>query len=104
MNVSIPSQRAVIGFYGKDLQCTVATEECAELIQAITKMLRLKNRISETSVDDYNAAYSNLVEEAADVCIILEQIKLIFNISDHEIQRVVDEKCARQEVRMHGHV
>ena len=104
MNVSIPGQRTVIGFYGKDMQCIVAAEECAELIQAVTKMLRLKKAISETTVDEYNLAYSNLVEEMADVLIILEQLQMIFKISDHEIQRVVEEKCARQEVRMHEHV
>ena len=98
MNVSIPGQGRVIGFYGKDIQSIVAMEECAELIQAISKMRRLTD-------EDKTAekAYSNLVEEMADVLVVLEQLEEMYGISDREIQHVIEKKTVRQEERMHGH-
>lgn len=33
-----------IEIYGKEPQCRQATEECAELIQAVNKMLRYEER------------------------------------------------------------
>ena len=90
MNVIIPGQGKVIGFYGPDAQSMVHCEECAELIQAISKMRR--------NPDD--EAYENLVEEAADVLVCIEQILEMYEIPDHHLQQVIDQKCARQEARM----
>lgn len=59
-------------------QSGIAQEECAELIQAISKCLRSKEMIP-TEVRE------NLIEEIADVMICLEQLKVIFHISDAEI-------------------
>ena len=96
MNVSVPAQRKVLGFYGADAQATVHMEECAELIQAVSKMRRVRN----AGADDSDAYY-NLVEEMADVLICLEQIQEMYGIPDHEIQTAVSKKCVRQEARMH---
>ena len=90
MRVEIPCQSRVIGFYGPDAQSMVHMEECAELIQAISKMRRNPN----------NETYENLVEEAADVLICIEQIQEIYEIPDHHLQQVIEKKCARQEERM----
>ena len=98
MNVAIPGQGRVIGFYGSNAQAMVHMEECAELIQAISKMRRVKN-----DGKDDSAAYENLVEEMADVLISLEQMKLMYDIPDHAIQGMIDRKCARQEERIRGH-
>lgn len=59
-------------------QSMIAMEECAELIQAISKCLRSK---------DFPVEYEreNLIEEMADVMICLEQLQVIFHISDAEI-------------------
>ncbi len=99
MNVTVPGQGKVIAFYGRDAQSSIHMEECAELIQAISKMRRVRS----TGGDD-SAAYYNLVEEMADVLICLEQLQEIYKIPNHEIQGIIDKKCARQEERMHGHV
>lgn len=90
MNLDIPDQRKVVSFYGPEKQSLVHCEELAEQIQAISKMKRGRNA----------AAFENLIEEVADVLIIIEQLKLIYKISDHVIQDMVYKKAARQEARI----
>ena len=70
--------------FGDGIQSTICMEECAELIQAISKMKRGKD------------AYDNLVEEMADVYIILEQLQYIYSVADVEIQRWIKKKQDRQ--------
>ena len=77
-----------IEHYGKDLQSTVCMEECAELIQAISKMKRGK--------DNRN----NLIEEMADVMICMEILKQVYGVSDSEIQNYVCQKQNRSIERM----
>lgn len=59
-------------------QSGIAQEECAELIQAISKCLRSKEAIPIKE-------RMNLIEEMADVQICLEQLQVMFHISDTEI-------------------
>ena len=75
--------RRSIEHYGKDVQSTVCMEECAELIQAISKQKRGKP-------DKYN-----LAEEMADVIICIEMLKQIYNITDDEIYSWVISKQER---------
>ena len=77
-----------IKHYGADLQTVVCMEECAELIQAISKMKRGK--------DNRN----NLIEEVADVMICIEILKQVYGISDNEIQNYVCQKQNRSIERM----
>ena len=97
MHVEIPGQGKVIGFYGRDAQTVVHMEECAELIQAISKLHRIG-----CGPDVPPDAYENLVEEMADVLIILEQLKEMYDVPNHELQWMIDYKCKRQEERMNG--
>ena len=87
MNVEIPGQRRVIAYYGE--------EECAELIQAISKMRRARNK-----GEDDSDARRNLVEEMADVLICLEQLQEIYGIHDLDLEEMVNKKCARQDERL----
>lgn len=100
MKVSIPNQRRVIAFYGPDAQSRVHMEECAELIQAISKMRRAQNRSPEIR----EIAFSNLIEELADVLISMEQIMEMYDISNPELQAEIERKVRRQEERMHDDV
>ena len=100
MKVEIPGQGKVIAHYGEDAQSIIHCEECAELIQAISKMRRVKKEYLEGRVDDDSEAYYNLVEECADVLICLEQIQEMYGISDQEMQMMIDKKVTRQEARM----
>lgn len=101
MKVEIPGQRKVIAHYGGDAQSMIHMEECAELIQAVSKMRRIKQAyLAGADVDDSEAYYS-LVEEMADVLICLEQMQEMYAISNSEIQTMIDKKVKRQEERMH---
>ena len=77
-----------IKHYGSDLQTVVCMEECAELIQAISKMKRGKDN------------RDNLIEEIADVMICIEILKQVYGISDNEIQNYVCQKQNRSIERM----
>lgn len=69
--------------YGKNNQSTVCMEECAELIQAISKAKRGKiNR-------------DNMIEEIADVLICIEMLKQMYMISDEKINKWIEKKQAR---------
>ena len=95
MRIDIPDQSKVISRYGADAQAMVHMEECAELIQAASKMRRVTN----AGKDDTAARY-NLVEEMADVLICVKQMQEIYGITDHDIQMMADKKCRRQEARL----
>ena len=96
MKIEIPCQEKVISFYGAEKQSMVHCEECAELIQAISKM----RRVRDAGKDD-SEAYYNLVEEMADVLVVLEQLQEMYDIPISDIQSVVFKKCRRQEARIH---
>ena len=63
--------RTIARHYGKEPQMGVAQEECAELIQAISK-IRRKGETVET--------LDNLVEEIADVSIMCAQLEELFGV------------------------
>ena len=96
MKIEIPCQEKVISFYGAEKQSMVHCEECAELIQAISKIRRAR----DAGKDD-SEAYFNLVEEMADVLVVLEQLQEMYDIPNSEIQSMVFKKCRRQEARIH---
>ena len=104
MKIEIPTQGKVLAAYGADAQAMVHCEELAELIQAVSKMRRVRNSQPDDSLIDDNDEYYNLVEEMADVLVCLEQMQEMYGIADHEIQGMIFEKCTRQEERIHGHV
>lgn len=69
--------------YGKDIQLDVAIEEMAELTKEIVKYKRGKNNHIE------------LAEEIADVYIMLEQVKMACDITDHEVNIFIQQKIQR---------
>lgn len=77
--------------YGKEPQCRQLMEECAELIKATNKMLRYADRPAEPEY------YANLIEEIADVEIMLYQLKVMFNVSDDEVFKVKIQKAKREQ-------
>ena len=96
MNVTVPKQGKVLHCYGADVQSMIHMEECGELIQAISKMRRIRNAGKDDTV-----AYRNLTEEMADVLICLVQMQELYGIPDAEIQKRINRKCKRQEERMY---
>ena len=65
--------RQAIETYGVQAQCDVAIEEMAELTKAIVKIRRVADDYKKTQ-----AALENLLEEIADVDIMIEQMKIMW--------------------------
>lgn len=63
--------RAIARHYGKEAQMGVAQEECAELIQALSKIRRKGETVK---------ALNNLIEEIADVNIMCAQLEELFGV------------------------
>ena len=80
-------ERAIETF-GKDMQLNIAIEEFSELIKEICKNKRGSNNID------------NIIEEMADCYIMLEQIKIIFEIKNSKIYEVMEEKLDRLKNRL----
>lgn len=71
-------------------QMVVAIEELSELQKELTKYIRF----FRGKGGDYYIG--NLIEEMADVLIMVEQIKLFFGIMDMEIEVRAEEKIDRR--------
>lgn len=78
--------------YGMKAQSMQACEECAELIQAVSKLTRGVNEIRILS----------LVEEIADVRIMMSQLMQLYGIPETEIATLVERKLERQLERIKG--
>lgn len=81
--------RQSIDHYGRQMQSIVCMEECAELIQEISKKSR-----DPTSPNDH------LAEEMADVVVCLNLLKLMYGITDKEIRDWAEAKTLRLSKRM----
>lgn len=81
-----------IKHYGEEIQSTVCMEECAELIQAVSKAKRGK--------PDKN----NMAEEITDVLICIEILKQIYDIPDCSIENWIERKQERMLSRMEDRV
>ena len=76
---------------GVVLETVVAMEECAELIQAISKVKRYG------FVGEYK---DNLIEEIADVSIVIREIMMMFGIADDDLENAIYAKVQRLKHRM----
>ena len=70
-------------YYGYEAQSNQLVEECAELIQAVSKYRRAKATGGQPTL---NLVFENLVEEIADVELMLEQVKYLLQIPEEDIQ------------------
>ena len=69
-------------------QSGIAQEECAELIQAISKCLRSKEAIPIKE-------RMNLIEEVADVMICIQQLQIMYHVTDEELHAMKQYKEKR---------
>ena len=69
-------------------QSGIAQEECAELIQAISKCLRSKEVIPIKE-------RMNLIEEMADVLICIQQMQIMYHVTDEELHAMKQNKEKR---------
>lgn len=82
--------KATIEVNGDDAQLFVAMEECAELVQAISKYKRYGT----------GEAQEHIAEEIADVLIVIDEVKQICNITDEQIKSYHDKKIDRLKERL----
>ena len=88
MSEEIEIMRSAIRKNGKAMQTVVAIEEMSELQKELTKFIRGKgNR-------------ENLIEEVADVLVMITQIQLMYHIPDDEVERIMHLKLNRLKERM----
>jgi hypothetical protein len=88
--------------YGYDAQSRQCIEEMAELTQAINKFWRKQlqcGKIEVARASIHNEEYENLVEEIADVQIMLDQMKMFADCEDR-IFEIIDYKLNRQIERI----
>ena len=78
--------------YGVAAQCNIAMEECAELIQAVSKIRRCND--SSTLV--------HLIEEMADVSIVIDQLMIMYGVTEEVLNLMIQYKQARNALRMEG--
>jgi NTP pyrophosphatase (non-canonical NTP hydrolase) len=93
--------------YGYDAQSRQLIEEMAELTQAVNKFWRKElgcgvvefYGIRKTNEFEKSACFNNMVEEIADVEVMLAQMKVLLNCEDM-VEQAKDYKVRRQLERI----
>lgn len=85
----------IIDKCGRKAQFMIAMEECAELIQAISKCVRTE---SFPAVEERE----HLIEEMADVMFCMEQLQVMCSITDEELYAMKQAKEKRTLDRLKG--
>lgn len=88
-----------IALYGTDMQTTICMEECAELIQAISKLKRY-NPEDPTNTVSRNELIENLYEEMADVQICFSLLIEIYGLKPSDLRSMMDHKIWRMKQKM----
>ena len=87
-------QAKLANHLGKSAVAVVTMEECGELIQALSKLWRNDNIANFTQKTE-SELFMDLVEEVADVSACIENIKILYGISDDTIYEQRAKKLAR---------
>ena len=85
------SLNTIVEAYGNDAQEDMDIEECSELVKAILKLRRSDEKTAETR--------EAVIDEIADVQIMLSQLEIIFNCVA-EVEDRIDFKIKRQMGRI----
>ena len=88
-----------IAWYGPDAQTTVCMEECAELIQAISKLKRFNPEDPNNKVGR-KELIENLYEEMADVLICLDLLSEIYGLKFGDVRSMINHKVWRMKRKM----
>ena len=96
------SIRKIADFYGFAEQSRQLAEECAELIVAVNKYHRQIKKPLNKPGDylDLQSCIDNITEELSDTIIMINQIKHLLNISDKNIDKIIEQKLNRQLERI----
>jgi NTP pyrophosphatase (non-canonical NTP hydrolase) len=89
--------------YGYESQSIQLVEECAELIQAVSKYRRATAERAQPLADYRKTlVLENLIEEIADVEIMLAEVKILLDISEGTLDTIKQFKLQRTINRMAG--
>lgn len=83
----VPIYEDAIRTYGPSLQCMVAIEEMSELTKELCKHER------------WQGSAEHIAEEIADVTIMMEQLRLIFNVNEMVVE-IMERKLERLQNRL----
>lgn len=89
--------------YGPEAQVDMMLEEMSELAKALLKHRRLPI-LEEKHIEEYEEAELNILEEIADVQIMLDQMKLIWDRYGEEPFSRIEEYRARKLGRLRERV
>ena len=81
--------------FGEDSQIDVAIEEMSELTKELIKYKRSKLHFRERQA----SSREHVIEEISDVLFMFEYLKMIFGISEAEIERQIKIKAGRTKER-----
>jgi NTP pyrophosphatase (non-canonical NTP hydrolase) len=90
--------KRIANHYGLAKQQRQLAEECGELIQATSKYMRFQEQSYASTVDW--TYLQNVIEEIADVEVMLEQIKYLLHINSNAIEAIKEKKVNRQLERI----
>lgn len=90
----------IASMYGYDAQSRQCTEKAAELIQAINK--RWRKAAYGGNDKEIAAAEERIIDEMADVIIMLWQLKYLLGVREHILEEKNEDKIDRQLERMKG--
>lgn len=90
----------IVDNYGVIHQLKKLNEECYEFIEAVRDYQEDYEKVN--GVEDCINKYfkDNILEEFADVCVLLEQFKAHYNLDNEEIIYMMESKIDRQLKRM----
>lgn len=86
--------RIISEWYGYEPQSRQCIEEMAELTQAINKLWRKQNFGGHSR--EIAEAHENVLEEIADVLIMIWQMKELLGIGKGELSKIINQKLDRQ--------
>ena len=90
--------RIIAERYGYEPQSRQCIEERAELTQAINKLWRKQNFGGNSR--EIAEAHENVLEEIADVLIMIWQMKELLGIGEGELSKIINQKLDRQLERI----
>lgn len=89
----------IINFLGKEEMLNQLEEECAELIQAASKVKRAKKGLTPVAEEN---AIEMLAEEIADVQLLIFMVAYAEKISDDKLTEIIGKKAVRWHERLLG--
>lgn len=93
LGISYSELADIIDKGGRNIQSLIAMEECAELSQVVSKLIRY---------GENEEIHGHLVEEMADVMICLTQLQMMYGVSDDELRNWIERKHNRNLRRIYG--